>query len=371
MMKAFGIIFCDHYSENTPKNELTQSRTPAALPFAGRYRTIDFALSGMVNAGIHDIGVICKENYGSLIDHLGNGEDWDLNRRKGGIKLLTPLSRPEHTISVRGRLDALRAVKGYIADQRHDLVVMAFGGTVANIDIDELIRTHLENDAYITLAYGSFPAGEGEMMVHPRADGRIESITYLHEPSKQPHNFNLGTCVMSRTDLLEFLDEADNNDYTNMNRELIQKNLESRKIFAYQHEGYARIIRTVEDYFAAGMDMLNPKLKAELFPASRPVYTKIKDSVPTLYDYHAIVENSLIADGCVIKGTVKNSVIFRNVTIEEGAVVEDSIIMQKSVVGKNAKISRTIADKNVTVSEGCEMLGAPALPFVIGKGKKV
>ncbi len=370
-MKTLGIIFCDHYSENTPKNELTQSRTPAALPFAGRYRTIDFALSGMVNAGIEDIGVICKENYGSLIDHMSSGEDWDLNRRQGGIKVLSPLSRPEHSVLVRGRLDALRAVKGFIADQRHELVVMAFGGTVANIDMEALIDAHLKNDAYLTMSYGEIPAGVGEMMVHPNAEGRIESITYLHELTAEPRNFALGTYVMHKKDLLEFLDEADNNDYTNMNRELIQKNLETHRIFAYHHAGYARIIRTVEDYFAASMDMLKPELRTDLFPADRPVYTKVKDSVPTLYDYHAIVENSLIADGCVIKGTVKNSVIFRGVTVEEGAVVEDSVLMQMSVVGKNAKVCRTIADKNVTVSEGCEMCGAPALPFVIGKGKKV
>lgn len=370
-MKALGIIFCDHYSENCAPNALTQSRTPAALPFAGRYRTIDFSLSDMVNAGIKNIGVICKENYGSLMDHMGSGEAWDLNRKKGGIKVLSPLSRPELTASVRGRLDALRAVKGFIADQHADLVVMAFGGTVANIDMKAMIKAHLEKDAYLTMSYGEIPAGVGEMIVHPNADGRIETVSYLHAPSEDAHNFALGTYIMNKDDLLDFLDEADNNDFTNMNRELIQKNLSDRRIFAYHHPGYARIIRTVEDYFAASMDMLKPELKKELFPAERPVYTKVKDSVPTLYDFHAVAENSLIADGCVIKGTVRNSVLFRDVTVEEGAVVEDSIIMQKSVVGKNAKVSRTIADKNVTISNDCEMQGAPALPFVIGKGKKV
>ncbi|MBQ8894850.1 MAG: glucose-1-phosphate adenylyltransferase subunit GlgD [Clostridia bacterium] len=370
-MNALGIIFCDHYSENTPKNELIQSRTPAALPYAGRYRTIDFALSGMVNAGISDIGVICKENYGSLLDHLGSGEDWDLNRRKGGIMLLTPLSRPEHTTATRGRLDALRAVKGFIAGLNHELVVMAFGGTVANIDLEAMMEEHLKNDAYLTVAYSRIPAGAGEMMVHSMADGRIESITYKQSGTREVGNFAIGAYVMSKKDLMEFLEEADNNDYTNMNRELIQKNLPTRKICGYEHNGYARIIRTVEEYYAASMDMLDPKAKMDLFAAERPVYTKVKDSVPTLYDYHAIVENSLIADGCTIKGTVKNSVIFRGVTVEEGAVVEDSILMQRSVVGKNAKVSRTITDKNVTVSEDCEMQGTAALPFVIGKGKKV
>lgn len=370
-MKALGILFCDHYSENTPKNELTQSRTPAALPYAGRYRTIDFALSGMVNAGINDIGVISKENYGSLMDHLGSGEDWDLNRRHGGIMLLTPLSRPEHTVAARGRLDALRAVKGFIADMKYELVVLAFGGTVANIDLEAMVEAHTESGAYLTVAYSKMPAGVGEMIVHPNADGTIGNVTYKQEPADTEENFALGTIVMSKADLMEFLNEADNNDYTNMNRELIQKNLGSKKICGYEYTGYARIIRTVEEYYAASMDMLKPETKMSLFAAERPVYTKVKNSVPTLYDFHATVENSLIADGCVIKGTVKNSIIFRDVIVEEGAVVEDSILMQRSVVGKNAKVSRTITDKNVTVSEDCAMQGTAALPFVIGKGKKV
>lgn len=370
-MNALGLIFCDHYSDNTPQNELTRSRTPAALPYAGRYRTIDFALSGMVNAEIHDIGVICKENYGPLMDHLGSGEDWDLNRRKGGIMLLTPLSRPEHTVTARGRLDALRAVKGFIADLRYDYVVMAFGGTVANIDLEAMIEEHVKNEAYLTVAYSKIPAGVGEMIVHPMADGRIESITYKQQEADTACDFALGTYIMGKKDLMKFLDEADNNDYTNMNRELIQKNLATQRIYGYCHNGYARIIRTTEEYFAASMDMLKPEVKKDLFAAERPVYTKIKDSVPTLYDYHAIVENSLIADGCTIKGTVKNSVIFRGVVVEEGAVVEDAVLMQKTVVGKNATVCRTITDKNVTISEGTEVRGAAALPFVVGKGKKV
>ena len=370
-MKAFGIIFCDHYSENTPKNELTQSRTPAALPYAGRYRTIDFALSGMVNAGITDIGVICKENYGSLMDHLGSGEDWDLNRRHGGIMLLTPLSRPEHTGAARGRLDALRAVKGFIAGMKQELVVMSFGGTVANVNLDEMLQAHTESGAYLTVAYSKIPAGVGEMILHPNAEGIIENVTYKLEASDTEENFAIGTIVMSKADLMEFLNEADNNDYINMNRELIQKNLGSKKLCGYECKGYARIIRTVEEYYAASMDMLKPETKCSLFDAERPVYTKVKNSVPTLYDYDAKVENSLIADGCLIKGTVRNSVLFRDVVVEEGAVVENCVLMQRTTVGKNATVVRTITDKNVTVSEGSEMRGTATLPFVIGKGKKV
>ena len=208
-------------------------------------------------------------------------------------------------------------------------------------------------------------------MVHPNEEGRIEAISYLHAPSPEAQGFALGTCIMKKADLLEFLDEADNNDFTNMNRELIQKNLSNRRIFAYHHPGYARIIRTVEDYFSASMDMLKPELKMQLFPAERPVYTKVKDSVPTLYDFNASVENSLIADGCIVRGTVRNSVLFRGVTVEEGAVVENSVIMQKTTVEKNARVVHTITDKNVVISEGAEMQGTPALPFVVGKGKKL
>ncbi len=371
-MRALGIVFCDHYySEKDQKTELTRVRTPASVPFAGRFRLIDFSLSAMVNAGMRDIGIIAKENYGSLIDHIDNGAEWDLNRRRGGVTMLTPLSRPEnHSILTRGRLDALRAIKGYIKGKNHDLVVMVFGGTVANLDLTEMMEAHRKNNAYITIAYSNIVAGEGEMIVNAKADGRVESITYLHEESAEPHPYAIGAYVMSRKDLLEFLDEADEKDYTNMNRELIQQNLD-RPVYAYEHTGYARILRRLEDYYASCMDMLDPACKKDLFAAKRPIYTKVKDSVPTLYDFHAQVENSLIADGCTIKGTVRNSVLFRGVTVEEGAVVENAILMQNTKVGKDARVCYCIADKDVTVSEGSELRGVAKLPFVIGKGKEV
>ncbi len=371
-MNALGIIFSDHYSENKQTNELTRTRTPSSLPFAGRFRTVDFALSYMAHADIQDIRIICKENYGSLFDHIGNGEDWDLNYRKGGIRLLTPLSRPEnHTIMTRGRLDALRSMKKLIVDSRADYVVMAFGGTLANIDLDAMLAYHIEKGAYMTLAYSNIPAGKGEMIVTPAADGRIEKVVYQQKDDCEIADYALGTYIMNKADLLAFLDEADNNDYTNMHRELIQRQLGEKAIYAYRHEGYARIIHTVEEYYAASMDMLTPALKNDLFCSARPILTKVKDMVPTLYGFTAKASNSLIADGCVINGTVKNSILFRGVTVEEGAVVEDSIIMQNGVIAKDAVVLRTITDKNVTISEGAKLQGANALPFVVGKGKTV
>ncbi len=372
-MNALGIIFCDHYySEKDQKTELTRVRTPASVPYAGRFRLIDFTLSDMVNAGITDVGIITKENFGSLVHHLDSGAEWDLHRRHGGITMLTPLSRPEnHIIMARGRLDALRAVKGYIKDGHHELVVMTFGGTVANIDLGAMMEAHVKNDAYITIAYSNITAGAGEMIVEPNEKGVIESIAYLHEESQEPHTYAIGAYVMYKKDLLKFLDEADDNDYTNMNRELIQKNLDGGKVYGYLHNEYARILRKVEDYYNASMDMLNPSLKKELFNPARPIYTKVKDSVPTFYDFNAKVENSLIADGCTIKGTVRNSVLFRGVTVEEGAVVEDAILMQKTKVGKNARVCRIISDKNVNISEGNELRGAVKMPFIIEKGKEV
>ncbi len=371
-MNALGIIFCDRYGSHAPKHELIHSRTPASLPYAGRYRIIDFALSSMVNATIDEIGVLCKENYGSLFDHLGNGEDWDLNRRKGGIKLLTPLARPEsHSTFSRGRLDALRSIKGYIADNKYEWVVMAFGGTVANIDLEAMLAQHIKDDAYLTIAYAEIPAAPGEMMLHVAEDHTVSSISYQKEETNAPGPFALGTAIMKKADLLAFLDEADNNDYTHMNRELIQKNLDKKKICGYFHSGYARIICSVSDYFNANMEMLSPAQKKELFTPDRPIYTKVKDSVPTLYDFGAAASNCLIADGCVIKGIVKNSILSRNVVVEEGAIVENCILMQKTVVSKNAKLNRTITDKNVTIQEATDLRGAETLPFVVGKGKQV
>lgn len=370
-MNALGIIFSDHYNDNGPVNALTVGRTPSSLPYAGRYRTIDFALSAMVNANITDVGIIAKENYGSLIDHLGSGEDWDLNRRDGGLTMLTPLARPDsHIIVSRGRLEALRSIKGYIEDSREDYVVMAFGGTVANLDLEAMLKVHKESDAFLTLAYADIPANAGEMTIAADESGRVTDVAYLTKMSENaPCALNF--YLMKREDLLAFLEEANNKDYTNLNRELIQRNAGSKKICAYYHKEYARIIRTVEDYYASGMEILDPANQKDLFPKERPVYTKVKSSVPTFYGFEAAAENSLIADGCVINGTVKNSILFRGVTIEEGAVVENCILMQKSKVERGSKVAYVITDKNAVISEESDLKGAPGTPFVIGKGKQV
>ena len=370
-MNALGIIFCDHYDTKALKNDLVYSRTPASLPFGGRYRLIDFTLSSMVNANIDEIGVICKENYGSLVDHIGNGQDWDLNRRKGGIKMLTPLARPESTHSIsRGRLDALKAVKGYIADNSYEWVVFAFGGSVANIDLDAMLEQHIADKAYLTIAYADIPAGAGELLMDVEKDHTVSAIHYQKTAATQGR-YALATAIMKKADLLDFLEEAEDNDYSHLNRELIQKQLDTKKICGYFHKGFARIVDTVDEYYKANMDMLNTDKRNELFDADRPVYTKVKDSVPTIYDFGAAASNCLIADGCVIKGIVKNSILFRDVVVEEGAIVENAILMQKTKVGKGAKISHIIADKNVTISAQTELRGAAGLPIVIGKGKQV
>lgn len=370
-MNALGIIFCDRYGNKTPKSELVHSRTPASLPYAGRYRLIDFTLSAMVNAGINEIGVLCRENYGSLFDHIGGGEDWDLNRRQGGIKMLTPMARPEsHAGFSRGRLDALRSIQGYIADADEEWIVFAFGGTVASIDLEAMLAQHIADEAYLTMAYAEIPAGAGELMVEIGKDHVIDAIRYQKQ-AKVPGRYALGTAIMKREDLLAFLDEAEDNDYTHLNKELIQKNLGVKKICGYLHSGFARIIDTVDEYYSANMEMLDQKNKNDLFSTERPVYTKVKDSVPTLYDFGAAASNCLISDGCVIKGIVKNSILGRNVTIEEGAIIENSILMQNTSVGKGSKLDHTITDKNVKIHEGVLLHGTDALPIVVGKGKQI
>lgn len=370
-MNALGIVFCDHYDNKIARSELVHSRTPASMPFGGRYRLIDFTLSSMVNANIDEIGVICKENYGSLVDHIGNGKDWDLNRRKGGIRMLTPLARPDATHGIsRGRLDALRSVKGYIEDTNYEWIVFAFGGTVANIDLDAMLAQHIADNAYLTIAYADIPAGAGELLLDVEKDHTISGLHYQSKPATQGL-YALGTAIIKRADLLEFLEEAEDQNYSHLNRELIRNQLGTKKICGYCHKGYARIVNTVDEYYATSMDMLDTAKRNDLFDTERPIYTKVKDSVPTLYDFGAAASNCLVADGCVIKGIIKNSIIARNVTIEDGAIVENAILMQNTVVGKGAKLNHVISDKNVSIAPETVLCGAAGLPVVIGKGKKV
>lgn len=364
---TLGIIFSNIQERNVP--ELSKHRTMASIPFAGRYRLIDFALSNMVNAGINTVGIVTKHNYHSLIDHLGSGKDWDLARKGGGIILLPPYSN-ETEVPYTTRLEALIGLSGFFNHRKEDYVVIYDCDGVARVDIADVIRFHEANNADITMAYHQEEsvASHHFLTLQTNDTGRVTEVN-LNPDVNGKGKFKLYTNVMviRREYLLDIISKAVQRGQTSLS-EILVKNVDTLRIYGYEHKGYYGGIDSLAAYFKHSMEQLNKDVRDELFGA-RDVYTKVRDSAPSRYLEGAKVSNSLISDGCTIEGTVENCILFRGVKVGKGSVIRNSIIMQKTVIGSNVSLDCVITDKNVVISDRRKLAGCEELPYFIAKGR--
>lgn len=369
--KTMCILFSESYTA-TP-NELADGRTLATVPFGGRYRLIDFVLSSLVKAQVDNIGVLTKEHYGSLMDHLGWGKDWDLARRKGGLKILTPFAKAESASTRnRSKIDALLSCRAYLEENTEEYVILADTNVVMNIDFRAMVEYHVERGADVTLLYQNRnnPSYNG-MVVDCDRNGQVIDAFYSAGQTSETQSTLLKVFIFNKSLLLNLLDRAYTFGWTDFDRDFITKNINKLNIYGYEHKGYCAVINTVADYYAASMELFQADIRNELFNSDTPILTRVKNSAPTAYGFDGRVHNSLIADGCVINGEVNNCIIFRDVEIKKGAVLNNCIIIQGSVIGEGAKLSCVITDKNVTVQDEHVLSGYPTYPFVISKGQTV
>ena len=366
MINLHGLILADRSSRDL--RELVMVRTSSSLPFAGRYRLIDFALSNLQNAGVRDVGVVMQRNYSSLLDHIGSGKEWDMSRKRGGLKLLPPFTGSGE---YEGIIDALENVRGYIEDIKQDYVALMRGSLAASVDLADVMYKHVKSGADVTAVCTNYtPEGEHHRFIVGE-DGFAKEIM-LRRVGPGEGVATLEIYVMSKETLLGIIDRCDNALNHKFHRDGLGGLLAAGgRINVYMHEGYVAGVHSVNGYFAANMDMLDRQKRSELFPESRPVRTKGRSDVSTYYSEDAVSRNSLVADGCMIEGTVENSVIFRGVRVERGAVVRNCIIMQDTVVEAGASLSYIIADKDCEVSKDVTLAGSPKLPLVLPKGSKV
>lgn len=338
--------------------------------FGGRYRLIDFPLSNMVNSNIDEVGVITKSNYQSLLDHLGSGREWDLASKNGGLHLLPPFS---HVASgmYRGRLEALYGVWNFIQMSSADYVVLSDCDVVANIDYSKAVDAHIASGADITALYAmdvlSLEQAQNATVFGINDDGRIVDVLV------SPHisgacNVSLNTFVLSKEFLKNIVLEANSRGMFSFEKDILQARTHDYKIMAYRFDGYFSRICSMDTFYKANMNLLNSDNRAKLFLNDRPIFTKVRDNPPVKFGIDAKVKNSLIGDGCIIEGTVENSIIFRGVKVGKGAVVKDSILMQDTSIGSKCEISCVISDKNVKVSDMRMLTGSRNYPLYLGKG---
>ncbi len=364
MKNVHGIIYAYHsYPE---LGELCSFRTGASLPFCGRYRLIDFALSSMQNAGLHDVGIIMQRGYQSLMDHLGSGRTWDMSRRVDGMRLLPPYGLRSSTKGVyEGCMEALDAVKTYINLIKQDYVLLIRGDLVANIDLEKLIEQHMDSGCDVTAVCAKNAASQ----IHHRyilgESGNVEQMLSVNREEDRGYA-SLEVYVMKKQLLLELMQWCSERGKLHFHRDAMRHLLEiGGKMGIYIHEGYAKTIVSVNGYYQANMDMLNAEMINDLFRAN--VTTRERSDVSTYYGEHAKVKNSLIADGCVIEGEVENCIIFGGVKIGRDSVVKNSIIMNDTVIGSHVDLDCIISDKGIKVSDYISLKGSSALPIVIPK----
>lgn len=374
---VMGIIFPNSYDALVP--ELVNERLMASIPFAGRYRMIDFILSSMVNAGIDNISVIVRENYLSLMDHLGSGREWDLTRKNGGLNIVPPFAR-KGAKAYNGRVGALANLLVFLKEQKEKYVVLADSHIAVNFNFKAMIKQHIASGADITVAYeeSEIPADlinaedvSKGLYYSLQLDGTKVTEMKINSKKDGVQNLGMNIYVIERELLIDLVNNAFVHGKSFFERDIIIPNIEKLNVQAYKCEDYTVHITGMKSYFEENMKLLNDENLDGLFVSDRPVYTKVRDDNPTRYIKGAKVKNIMAADGCVIEGHVENCVLFKGVTIEKGAVVKNCVIMQDSVVKAGAQLEYIIADKDVTVSSNVEMKGSPSFPIYIAKGKTV
>lgn len=369
---VLGLIFASLHDSTVI--ELTKHRTMGSIMFGGRYRLIDFPLSNMVNSGITQVGVITKSNYGSLLDHLGTGREWDLARKTGGLHLLPPFSQSVGEGVYRGRLEALNNIWSYVEHSKCEYVVLTDCDYVANINFENVIKQHISTEADITVVYGKYKyseeSGSCVDVLEMDEDGRVNAV--LVDPLISGEcNISLDMFVMKKDFLRKLVKDAGSKNQYSLVRDCLQPRVKEFKIIGYQFDGYFSRIDSVKHYYEANLALLKPENRKQLFKSGSPIYTKIGDNGPVKYGLEANVSNSLIADGCIIEGTVENSILFRGVKVGKGSVVKNCILMQSTNVGADCSLTAVITDKNVTIEDGRVLTGSDSYPVYISKNAKL
>ena len=374
--QALGIIFPNSYDTLMP--ELANERLMASIPFASRYRMIDFVLSSMVNSGIDNVSLIVRKNYLSLLDHLGSGREWDLTRKNGGLNIVPPFSM-KTTKVYSGRIDALISIVNFLKRQKEEYVVMSDANIAANVDFRAIIDAHIASGADVTVAYKKLGlptsnldafAAEEELYYTLELDGTKVSKIKINEKGEGVHNVSMNIYVIRRTALIEMIADAYVKGHTYFERDILLPQLDTLNVQAYEFTGYAATFHDLRTYFKESMALLNQENLDGLFGPA-PIYTKVRDDNPTRYIKGSKVKNTMAADGCVIEGEVENCILFRGVKVAKGAVVKNCVLMQDTVVSEGVSIEDVITDKDVTITAGTSLKGTESFPIYIGKGQTV
>ena len=369
-MNVMGIIFANEDNIGT----LTEKRTMASLPFGGRYRQVDFALSNLTCAGVRHIGIISRHSYQSLMHHIGSGEEWGLELGEGGLEFLTPFAQSTQDV-YRGKLDSLNTSMDFLTFGDDEYVVMIDSAIVSNFDLNAVIAAHVASGKDVTVVTKTGVCnGEKniDLALKLGENGEIADIVCDCKASAD-YVASMDVFVASKPWLIEKVEQAVAHGESHLDRDLILGGWKngSVSVNTYAFEGVALFNDSKEEYYTNTLALLDKAVRSDVFGGTHPVWTKVRDRVPCYYGENVKMQNVLVADGCVLEGEVEDSVLFRQVTVEAGAEVENCIIFNDCVIGEGAEVKYAILDKDVTVTPGAKLCGTKNNPIIVKKGQVV
>lgn len=371
MDNCLGIISVDNGDNNF--GSLCKNRPVYMLPFGGRYRLIDFTISNMVNHGIRTVAVYTGEKIRSTMDHLGNGKPWELNRRFNGLFLFPPVINGEYGSNI-GDIAQYYSTEQFFEQAKEEYVFINHPNFLAKVNLTEAFKFFKESNADITLIYKRQNDPWGEMIncdkIHMDSNGNLINIGINLATEKEFNHF-IGMGFIKKSLFMEIVKKSIEKGNANYFKDAMLLNKDRLRINTYEHKGYVESIRNLKSYYEANINLLDKDISRELFFEGGSVYTKSKDEPSTFYKESSNVQNSLIANGCIIEGDVENSIIFRGVKVGKGAIVKNSILMQKSEVLADAIVVNTILDKYATIGTGIRIAGSTVMPYVVEKYQKI
>jgi len=370
MSRTIGIISGNRRSDYL--QGIDKQRPLAAVPFGGRYRLLDFALSSMVNSGLRTIGIITPSNYRPILDELGSGKEWQLDRKSGGLFILPGVN---WGLAVWDKVFLLKDIAKnfeYLENDFSEYVLLCGCNQIFNIDFNEAIIFHEQNQADVTLIYKTVKKEGGQTLkgtiLKMSPEGRVVGLmtgeeaagAYMELP------FFIDMVVISRTLLMEVIRGYEAVEDAGL-LEAILENKNMLRVFGFPFKGHFARIESINDFFKGNMDLLNYNIRHELFWGINRVHTKSRDNPPTHYSDNALIRNSLIASGCNIHGVLENCIVSRNVQVAGDTHIKNSIIMRRCNIGQNVILENVILDSYVVIHEGTVLKGQGNTPIVINK----
>ena len=356
--------------DNIDMRDLTDERPVASLPIGGRYRLIDFILSNITNSGIFNVGLFAQRKVRSLNEHLGDGAPWDLDRIKDGLYLFSNSYEINEKLA-RGDIQNINENIDFISRSNQEYILVTTPYMIYNFNFNILFDSHINSGAEITAMYKEIDDAHLSFFgsyIYTITNGKISSIG-KNMCSKSKQNISMDCVIMKKDAFLKMiLDTVQSGEHMYL-IDAINAQLLKSDVNLFKFNGYVKCINDIRSYREFSRDILREEVSDEIFRNPNGlIYTKIKDEAPTYFSSDSKVENSIISSGCLIEGTVKNSIISRKVKIAKGAVVENSIVMQNCIIEENAYVSNMISDKSVTITSSRKLIGDFNMPVIIRKG---